>query len=272
MRTNMHTHSTYCDGKDRPEEMVKEAIHQGFDILGFSGHGYSPFDECSMSPEATKEYIRKVTSLKEKYREQITLYLGIEEDSTMRIPSKEPYDFVIASVHFLEKDGTVLGIDYSREMFEEMLRDWYGGSFLRMAEAYYQEVSKSVSYEEADIIGHLDLLMKYNDDERYIRFDDPDYLAIAKHCIDILGDSRIYEVNTGAIARGYRTLPYPDRNLLEYMKLKNLRVMLNSDCHDRTKLACGYELSLKLLKDIGFTELWMLKDGQYLPAEISLFH
>ena len=114
--------------------------------------------------------------------------------------------------------------------------------------------------------------MKYNDRENYIRFDDPDYLAIAKACIDRLGDRRIYEVNTGAMARGYRTSPYPDRRLLAYMKEKNLRVMLNSDCHDRRKLACGYELSLKLLEEIGFRELWILKNGQFQPVDIHRFH
>jgi hypothetical protein len=56
------------------------------------------------------------------------------------------------------------------------------------------------------------------------------------------------------------------------MKEKNLRVMLNSDCHDRRKLACGYELSLKLLEEIGFRELWILKNGQFQPVDIHRFH
>ncbi len=272
MRTNMHTHSVFCDGRDTPEEMVLSAIEQGFDILGFSGHGYSPYDDAAMRPDGMQEYIREIRRLQEKYRDRITIYLGIEEDKTNRIASKDPYDFVIGSVHFLEQDGQFRSVDYSEEVTDEILRDWFHGSFLGYAEAYYREVGELASFEETDIIGHLDLLMKYNDKEKYIRFDDPDYLAIAKACIDRIGDRRIYEVNTGAIARGYRTNPYPDRHLLAYMKEKNLRIMLNSDCHDRTKLACGYAHSLKLLQEIGFSELWILKNGQFQPVDIKLFH
>ena len=40
MKQNLHTHSIFCDGKDTIEEMTLEAISKGFDILGFSGHGY----------------------------------------------------------------------------------------------------------------------------------------------------------------------------------------------------------------------------------------
>ena len=272
MRTNMHTHSTFCDGKDQPEEMVRTAIELGFDILGFSGHGYSPYDDAAMSPQNMQEYIREIRRLREKYRDRITVYLGVEEDKTKRIESKDPYDFVIGSVHFLEKDGEFRSVDYSEEVTDRIIEDWFHGSFIDYAEAYYREVSELASFEEVDIIGHLDLLMKYNDHEKYIRFDDPDYLAIAKACIDRLGGRRIYEVNTGAMARGYRTNPYPDRCLLAYMKEKNLRVMLNSDCHDRRNLAFGYEPSLKLLKEIGFRELWILKNGQFQPADIHLFH
>ena len=35
---NYHTHTTYCDGKSTPEEIVLEAIRFGMDTIGFSGH------------------------------------------------------------------------------------------------------------------------------------------------------------------------------------------------------------------------------------------
>ena len=37
---NLHTHSTYCDGKDSIEGMIQSAIAQGFQSVGFSGHSY----------------------------------------------------------------------------------------------------------------------------------------------------------------------------------------------------------------------------------------
>ena len=38
MLQNLHTHSTFCDGKNTPREMIEAAIALGFNSLGFSGH------------------------------------------------------------------------------------------------------------------------------------------------------------------------------------------------------------------------------------------
>ena len=45
IKANLHTHTTWCDGKNTAEEMVRSAIESGFDVLGFSGHSYTSFDE-----------------------------------------------------------------------------------------------------------------------------------------------------------------------------------------------------------------------------------
>ena len=33
---NLHQHSTFCDGKNTPEEIVLAAIDKGFDVIGFN--------------------------------------------------------------------------------------------------------------------------------------------------------------------------------------------------------------------------------------------
>ena len=35
---DFHTHTTFCDGKNTPEEMVLAAIEKGMPRIGFSGH------------------------------------------------------------------------------------------------------------------------------------------------------------------------------------------------------------------------------------------
>lgn len=272
MRANMHTHSVYCDGRDTPREMAKTAIEKGFDILGFSGHGGSPYDECGMKEDALKHYLEDVNALKEELKEKITIYTGIEEDMTCRITSKDPFDFVIGSVHFLNEGKDTQPIDASEEEFVKILQESFHGDFLAMAKQYYESVAKMKDYEEIDIIGHLDLLTKYNEDERYVKFDDPAYLAIAEDCIHALGNERIYEVNTGAIARGYRKTPYPSPSLLRILKEIDAKLMLNSDCHDRRYLDCAFDSSLELIKTIGFQELYILKDGAFIPVPIEQFH
>ena len=38
MLYNYHTHTTFCDGKNTPQEIVEGAIQKRFDAIGFSGH------------------------------------------------------------------------------------------------------------------------------------------------------------------------------------------------------------------------------------------
>ena len=86
MKQNLHTHSIFCDGKDTIEEMTLEAISKGFDILGFSGHGYLDVDTSSMRD--TSGYISEVERIKSKYASSIQIHLGIEEDRSTQLTIK----------------------------------------------------------------------------------------------------------------------------------------------------------------------------------------
>ena len=44
LRANAHTHTTFCDGKNSVEEMTLAAIERGFVALGFSMHGWTPYE------------------------------------------------------------------------------------------------------------------------------------------------------------------------------------------------------------------------------------
>ena len=60
-KINLHSHTTYCDGKNTPEEMVLAAMDRGFDVFGFSGHSYTAFDESyCMSRAMTDAYEQEV--------------------------------------------------------------------------------------------------------------------------------------------------------------------------------------------------------------------
>ena len=81
MKINLHSHTTFCDGKNSAEEMIESAIEHGFDVFGFSGHSYTPFDESyCMSLEGTKEYKHTVKALAEKYKSKIKILCGVEQD------------------------------------------------------------------------------------------------------------------------------------------------------------------------------------------------
>ena len=69
---NYHTHTTVCDGKNTPEETVLAALDGGFSALGFSSHGYTPFD-LKYCMHDTEAYISEISRLKEKHKGKIVI-------------------------------------------------------------------------------------------------------------------------------------------------------------------------------------------------------
>ena len=67
---------------------------------------------------------------------------------------------------------------------------------------------------------------------------------------------RIFEINTGAMSRGYKDSPYPDIWILQEIKKRGGRVLINSDCHNADNLDYGYDLAEKILTDLGFKDFY----------------
>ena len=72
MLANFHTHSTFCDGKGTPEEVIIAAINEGFDAIGFSGHGYTEYDLRYCMKDVVG-YITEIVRLKTAYKNKIEI-------------------------------------------------------------------------------------------------------------------------------------------------------------------------------------------------------
>ena len=257
---NFHTHSIICDGKDSPEEMVLEAIAKGFHTLGFSGHGYTDFDlrYCVRDIPA---YLAEIRRLKEKYRDKITVLVGLEEDA-FELVDRTQVDYIIGSMHYFYKDGKYFSIDGSREYFAECL-EVFNHDVIQMAETYYSAFCEYILRRKPDIIGHFDLITKFEDVDGPFFLDNPKYHEIAeKYLLQAIKSECIFEVNTGAIARGYRTSPYPHERLLYLLKKEGAKIILTSDCHKKEMLDCAFEETKNYLQEIGFHKVCLLtEDG-----------
>ena len=246
---NYHTHSCFCDGKDTPEEMVLSAISLGCKELGFSGHSYTPFDgSYCMTKENTLAYIDTVKALQEKYQDKIKIYLGIEQDYHSP-ESTEGYEYIIGSVHYVEKDGVHLSIDESKQTQIDIVKEYYGGDFYSFVEDYYEVVADVYNKTKCHIIGHFDLITKFNKDGDLFDTKHPRYVAAAQKALKALLDAPAYlEVNTGAMSRGYTTEPYPPKNILDQWLAAGKKVIFSSDCHSKDHLLFGYDAYQKLIK------------------------
>lgn len=83
----------------------------------------------------------------------------------------------------------------------------------------------------------------------------------------LAGKIPYFEVNTGAISRGYRTTPYPMDFFLPELRRLGYGAVITSDCHDISKLAVGYELAEDMLKKAGFEAYYILTDTGFAPVE-----
>ncbi|MBQ8600367.1 MAG: histidinol-phosphatase HisJ family protein [Clostridia bacterium] len=251
MLSDFHIHTKFCDGNDTPEEMIETAIERGFSVLGFSMHSPSVnYGDWVIHPERAAEYRKEIARLKEKYAGKLTILCGIEQDSDCT-ESTEPYEYVIASVHGVkDPNGKRWEMDWSIDHLKEAFGA-FGGDPYALLESYYERVGNLTG---GDIIGHFDLCTKYLEREPLFDPDHPRYREAAETAIKkLIPTGMLFEINEGAMSRGYRTSPYPAKPLLRSIYERGGEIIFNGDCHDRRFLGCSREQSVALAKACGFT-------------------
>lgn len=251
MKTDFHTHTKFSDGKNTPEEMIISAIEKGMDIIGFSEHSYTEFDEeVSIKKDFENEYISKIRALGEKYKEKIKVLCGIEQDYYSGTV-KHDFDYAIGSVHYIEKNGKYISIDQLPDTLKELVDNYYCGDAYSMCEEYFDLVSNLPQAVSPDIIGHFNLICKFNEKHPLFLENHPRYVSAWKKAVDKLIPYNIpFEINTGAIARGYKTVPYPSLDMILYIKEKGGKFILNSDSHAINTLCFNFEETLELVKKL----------------------
>ena len=138
MKANYHTHTTWCDGKNTPREVVEAAIARGFDAIGFSSHSMLPQDDVDwvLTPAKTPRYAAEIRALAKEYATRIRVLCGVEADYIPggAEPSRRAYaavspDYIIGSVHFVRApDGGIVCVDKTPESLADGIRDHFGGS------------------------------------------------------------------------------------------------------------------------------------------------
>ena len=130
MRANYHTHTVRCNHAGGTErEYVEAAIEKGFEILGFSDHAPQPYpsdyrSHIRMSLEELPDYTETLLDLREAYRDDIRLLIGLEAeysvnyfDKLLSILLDYPMDYLILGQHFVpdEVDGFYAGTETDEE-------------------------------------------------------------------------------------------------------------------------------------------------------------
>ena len=114
MIANYHTHTPRCHhASGSEEEYVLMAIARGLKTLGFADHAPMPFTDghysnYRMQLDQFSDYIETLLALREKYRKQINILIGLEAEYYPVVFSRmldfiKPYpvDYLILGQHFL---------------------------------------------------------------------------------------------------------------------------------------------------------------------------
>ena len=240
IKYDLHTHTIFSDGNKTPEEMISCAENNGIDILGISDHEYAPMQTSyCIDINNTKNYVDTINTLKDKSK--IKLYLGTERDY-FSPESEFKYDYVIGSVHSVFKDGEYIDVDHSAEIMENNVNRLYNGNYLEYVKDYYSLVKNIVDKTKCQIVGHFDLVCKFNENNKYFDENSDEYKMIALDTAQTIAEKcEFVEINTGAMHRGYRTRQYPDNFIIDYFKSKNVKLILSSDSHSTETLCYQFE-------------------------------
>jgi histidinol-phosphatase (PHP family) len=271
VKSDLHMHTNFDDGKNTISEMVESAIEKGFETVGISGHSFTPFD-LSYCVKKQAQYLHEIAKAKRKYADKIDLLCGVEADFYSDI-NKADYDYVIGSVHYFKSvKNKYYPIDESKQQFWNILRLMFDNNREHMVSTYYNNVVAMVKKQRPDIIGHFDLITKFGGDNNTCELPEEKYLPIVQSAIDeiinIQSYSPVFEINTGAISRGYKNKPYPSINVLKLLRGKNAPVILSSDAHNRDSIGYFFDESIAILKEIGYNTVVLASKTGFISKGI----
>ncbi|MCD6397162.1 MAG: histidinol-phosphatase, partial [Spirochaetaceae bacterium] len=263
LKTNYHSHSEFCDGTGLLEEYVTSAINKEFDIFGFSGHAPLPFkNDWTMSKKDLLPYLIETKRLKENYKNDIELKIGLEIDyiENKMTPADKFYqdlelDFIIGSVHVLpdKNTGEYLGVEYTKKEMEQLINDTYGGNARQLVKEYYRLLRSMSSNGGFDIIGHIDVIKKTNVNSIYFDETEKWYKDEIELTLQYIAKNKqILEVNTGQVLNNPERI-YPSPWILKMANEYDIPIMLNSDAHRPERLDNYFDEAKAIILDAGYT-------------------
>lgn len=255
MKIDYHTHHARCGhAVGNLEDYVRRGIELGLDHLGLSDHmplvhvdPATYYEGMAMPLDELPRYVEECLELKEKYRDQIDIRVGLEgdyiegyEEQIARIIEAYPWDYVIGSVHFL---GTWDVTDYRQT------HNWEGKHVEEVYEQYYDAVQKAAKTGLYDYIGHLDVI------KRFAKWPKKDMHALERETIDVIhAQGMAIELNASGLRMPCEEM-FPSRKILSYCHERGVPLTIGSDAHDPQKLGQYLDEARALLLDVGFTEL-----------------
>ena len=228
---NYHTHTYRCrhaNGTD--EEYVLAAIKAGYKSLGFADHApYKDFpsETTHMDIEELDDYISSINYLKEKYKDQIDIHLGLETEyfafnHDERVELRNKVEYLILGQHFSDPDKT---INYFKHNTDEEIIE------------YGQRVCQALDTGLFLYLAHPDVFMNRQDE--FTPACAQTAHTIAKKLVELDIPA---EINIRGILKGRKEFKsglryyYPHKEFWTIMAQYPIRCLIGVDAHDPDEL------------------------------------
>lgn len=261
MIIDYHIHTKYSDGNCSHRDIVNLAIEQGVSEIGFTDHyGIYP-NEWTASEEALPALVEEVLSLKEEFKDRISILLGLEvdyypekEEETKAILSKYPFDYLMGSIHFVGGDN--FDSDPNHPIYAKYSID-------TLYEMYYDTLIKAINSGMFTTMSHLDLIKKYN----YVPSKDLSelYYKIARLLVE---KDIMVEYNTSGYSRPCKDF-FPSDEITSILIKEGVKFTIGSDTHTQDHLLRNYAMAKERFKKLGLKNIY--RYGGKAPISIDSF-
>ena len=176
-------------------------------------------------------------------------------------PKTAAYTTHLFSIFFTSiwvSSGQYHVVDWDAESLAACQRGPFQGDAFAMTEAYYDAVGRMAA-RRPTILGHIDLIAKFNEGGRFFDEGDPRYRSAALEALRAADPKEtLLEINTGAMSRGYRSVPYPALFLLKEWRAMGGTIILTADAHSAGAIVYGYAQASELAQAAGFRRSTLL--------------
>jgi histidinol-phosphatase (PHP family) len=220
------------------EEVVLEAIRQGFEVYGLTEHVPRYRDE-DLYPEERglpldilrmqfEGFLQEAHRLKSLYASKITLLVGLETEFITSVDLEhlqkvltkhgDQVEYLVGSVHHVN----AIPIDFDLPTFEKALHSMLCeqipasvelSSMEMFLSTYFDAQYELLSHFKPEIIGHFDLCRLYRPDLQFRDFPSV-WEKLERNIQFAINYGALFEINAAALRKGWQSA-YPGQDIME---------------------------------------------------------
>jgi histidinol-phosphatase (PHP family) len=252
------------DGTATIHQMCREAVRRGLHEIGFSEHkDFDPADPV-VNHFDYHRFAREIDKAREAFAGSLRIRMGVEidyqrwfEDVIARYLDEHPFDYVIGSVHYVDRQMLMTPEYLASRTPHKAWSD------------YFNAVRHSVESGLIDIVGHLEYANRRAvtalgpwDPSPYEGHAARLFRAMIRH-------GTALEINSAGLRQGVGHTYPCEHHIRMYRRLGGTRITFGSDAHTPDDLAHRFEEVYNLAHRCGFVEQTLY--SQRTPVQQPLF-